>query len=83
MKKIALSLLLAGSLFTLGSCERDFNCNCSRITTDDNGAVVSTQNSVNVMRDTRGNAREACEAMNATTSGGGFTNTVTCELEKR
>jgi len=74
---ILCSFFFALSLFT--SCEKDYTCECTSTVTDLTGNETSTTTTT-TLTGKKGDAEDACAALNATTENAAGSVTVSCEL---
>jgi hypothetical protein len=74
MKK-SIFLVASVAMLALASCKKDYTCECS--TTNPLGTTSSSLS----INDTKKNAEEACDALNATVTNMGITQTTTCTLK--
>ncbi|MFN5415515.1 MAG: hypothetical protein ACK5B9_00555 [Flavobacteriia bacterium] len=75
MKKV-LGVAALLSVFALGSCKKDYTCECVSTA----GSISSTATTT-IANSTKGDAEAACDAGDATASAGGVTSTVACSLK--
>lgn len=74
MKKVVLSVF-ALSLLSLASCKKDYVCKC---TSTSGGYTASSTLTIHA---TKKDAKDACDAFDASASAGGVTSTTACEIE--
>jgi hypothetical protein len=65
MKKVILGLLVLSG-FALGSCKKDYSCECKKIHTDDNGNSVSTADGTYTFKDSKVRAADRCNDLEGT-----------------
>lgn len=77
MKKFApiAALILTAALFA--SCKKDYTCTC--VTSVTGSADVT--NKIDLGKQTKKDAKNACDQKSTTTSAGGMTATVKCSLD--
>ena len=73
MKK-SLFLAAVASLF-FASCKKDYTCTC---TTTSAGVSATASTTI---KDTKKNAKDACEAGNTSSTVGGITTSINCEIK--
>jgi len=74
MKKVFLALVVLSG-FALGSCKKDYTCECKKIHSDDNGNSVTTADGTYTFKDSRARAEDRCNDLEGTGSdiGGDYT----------
>lgn len=82
MKKIFAILAIVASGMLMSSCSRDYTCTCVRVQTDAGGAVISTNQSSNIINGTKGKATDECKEGERVETSGQFTTTYTCDVAR-
>ena len=76
MKKLLYSAALLCVVGFTSSCAKDYTCECKF----DDGSGTPQTTSVTI-HESKGDAEDACEAMNSSTTSGGTTMTSTCSIK--
>ncbi len=75
MKKLFTIAALVFAVSAMTSCKKEYTCECKAT-----GAGI-TSTSSDTIKDTKKNAKEACDKGDATSSVAGITSTVECEIK--
>nr|WP_294859746.1 hypothetical protein [uncultured Fluviicola sp.] len=79
MKKVFLALVILSG-FALGSCKKDYTCECRKIHTDDNGTSVTTSDGSYTFKDSKARAADRCNEMEGTGTDLGGDYTRECDI---
>lgn len=76
MKKLLVTLSIISIAFIFGSCKKEYTCECTTTMTG-----FGTTTSSTTIKDTKNNAKDACEGGSSTTTVNGVSASVTCKLK--
>jgi hypothetical protein len=75
MKKLFILATVCCFAFGLTSCKKEYTCKCTAT------VAGSSATSETKIEDTKKNAKEACDKGDASSTAGGITTSVACEIE--
>jgi len=80
MKRAFLTLAVLSAV-ALTSCKKDYNCECRKIYTDDDGSTVSSSDGSYTFRDSRARAESKCNEQEDSGSDLGGDWTRECDIQ--